>query len=298
MLKIYQKPFIQEITEPWMLDKGLQLFIKREDVIHPFVSGNKWRKLKYNLEAAKAGGHDSLLTFGGAYSNHIYATSAAAAENGFKAIGIIRGEELAEKPRNPTLQFAEEQGMQLHFVTREDYRSKTSQDFVKKLREKFGKFYLIPEGGTNQLAINGASEIMEGEVFGYDYICSSVGTGGTLAGIAVGAQSFQQIVGFSVLKGSFLKDEVEKHLQLYNSTGKNNNWSIINNYHFGGYAKTTPELLTFMNEFEKTQQILLDPIYTAKMMFGIYDMIRKNKFSPGKKILAIHTGGLQGRFRQ
>lgn len=276
-----------------MLDKGLQLFIKREDMIHPFVSGNKWRKLKYNLVEAKNKGIDTLLTFGGAYSNHIYATAAAAQEAGFNSIGVIRGDELADKPRNHTLRFAEEHGMQLHFISRESYRNKNNTEFIALLKKQFGDFYLIPEGGTNALAIKGSREILDHTTTGFDVICSSVGTGGTLAGLIVGAQPHQQILGFSALKGDFLKDEIKGLLKSVQS--KSTNWAVETDYHFGGYAKTNQELDSFMESFERRHQILLDPIYTAKMLFGIYDIIRSDQFHPGQKILAIHTGGLQGR---
>ncbi len=293
MLKIHKKPFIQEIKEDWILDKGLQLFIKREDVIHPFVSGNKWRKLKYNLEEARGLGFTKLLTFGGAYSNHIYATAAAAHEEGFEVVGIIRGEELAKKPLNKTLRFAQEQGMHLHFVTRSDYRRKTHEDFLNLLVEKFGEFYMIPEGGTNMLAIKGSAEILDDSTKVFDYITSSVGTGGTLAGIIAASNAEQQVVGFFALKGDFLTEEIKELLKIYGKP--KNNWKVNTDYHCGGYAKTPDYLMDFINGFERRHRVLLDPIYTGKMMYGLYDLIDKGAFKSGSKILAIHTGGLQGR---
>jgi len=294
MLKIYKEPFIQNITEKWMEDKGLQLFIKREDVIHPYVSGNKWRKLKYNLEKARSKGYKNLLTFGGAYSNHIYATAAAANEAGIGSIGVIRGEELANKPLNKTLQFAVKQGMRLHFITREKYRNKYDPTLLDDLKRSQGEFYLIPEGGTNELAIKGTKEIMDESTGEFDIICSSVGTGGTIAGIIEGMNDNQQAIGFSALKGDFLKDEVQN---LLTGPGKNKNWSINTNYHFGGYAKSSDELVDFTNNFEREHKFLLDPIYTSKMLYGIYDLMQKSVFKKGDKILAIHTGGLQGRMK-
>jgi len=275
-----------------MEDKGLQLSIKREDVIHPYVSGNKWRKLKYNLEEARNKGYQNLLTFGGAYSNHIYATAAAANEAGFSSVGVIRGEELVNKPLNKTLQFAEVRGMRLHFITREKYRNKYDPKLLDDLKSSQGDFYLIPEGGTNELAIKGTQEIMDESTAEFDIICSSVGTGGTIAGIIEGMNESQQAIGFSALKGDFLKDEVQS---LLTGPAKNKNWSINTDYHFGGYAKSSKKLVDFMNSFEKKHKVLLDPIYTTKMMFGIYDMIKKDMFKAGEKILVIHTGGLQGR---
>lgn len=294
MLKLYQKPIIQHLHDPFLADRGISLFIKREDLIHPYVSGNKWRKLKYNLVDAKEKGNQTILTFGGAYSNHIYATAAAAKETGIKAIGVIRGEELAQKPLNKTLTFALEQGMKLKFVSREQYRNKNEADFLEILKKEFDRFYLIPEGGTNNLAIKGCTEILDKETTDFDYICSSVGSGGTLTGLIVGKNSGQRILGFSALKGDFLVDEIENLLTDYNSETYDQ-WSINADYHFGGYGKDSTALKKFILEFENKQQILLDQVYTGKMMFGLYDLIKQDYFEPQTKILAIHTGGIQGR---
>ena len=294
MLRIYQEPILQEIKDPLLDQKRVQLFIKREDLIHPYVSGNKWRKLKYNLIEAKEKGYKTLLTFGGAYSNHIYATAAAAKEYGLEFIGIIRGDELENKSLNQTLQFASDHGMVLKFVSRETYRIKENRSFIQKLQNDYGKFYLIPEGGTNNLAIRGCEEIMTSEVKKFDAVCSSVGTGGTISGIIVGSAASQKVIGFSALKGDFLMKKVEVHLESYSDTD-HKNWTINNQYHFGGYAKTTSELIKFIKNFEQKQHIPLDQVYTGKMMFGLFDLIAKDYFKAGLKILAIHTGGLQGR---
>lgn len=294
MLKIYREPFIQEIQDELFEDKGLRLFIKREDLIHPTVSGNKWRKLKYNLIEARNQGHSTLLTFGGAYSNHIYAAAAAAHEAGFKSIGIIRGDELKDKPLNKTLSFAAEQGMQLVFVDRETYRNKADDSFKNDLKGKYGNFYLIPEGGTNNFAIQGCEEILNDSDKGFDFVCCAVGTGGTISGIIASAHSNQKVIGVSALKGDFLKSEVRGLLKTYYQK-EFTNWSINTDYHFGGYAKTTIELFDFINEFETRNSIPLDQVYTGKMIFGIYDLIRKDYFQKGSKVLAIHTGGLQGK---
>jgi 1-aminocyclopropane-1-carboxylate deaminase len=262
--------------------------IKREDLIHPIVSGNKFRKLKYNLVQAKAENQDTLLTFGGAFSNHIAAVAFAGKEQNFKTIGIIRGEELRTKiSENPTLQFAQNHGMQLDFVTREAYRQKTELDFLENLRTKFGAFYHIPEGGTNELAIKGCEEILTVEDAEFDYICCSIGTGGTISGIINSLLPHQKVFGFPALKGEFLDDEIRIFAQ-------NENWEVIADYHFGGYGKVTPELIAFINQFYRENQIPLDPIYTAKMAFGVMDLIEKNYFPKKSKILLIHTGGIQG----
>jgi len=263
--------------------------MKREDQNHPFVSGNKWWKLKYNLEEGLKAGHSTLLTFGGAYSNHIYATAAAAHELGLRSIGIIRGEETL--PLNPTLSFAKASGMQLHYVSREVYRSKAELSFIEQLHKQFGDFYMIPEGGTNKLAVIGCAELatqISTEV-DFDYLCLPVGTGGTIAGMIEGLDKSKKIIGFPVLKAAnFLEDEIRKY------TSKNN-WQLLYDYHYGGYAKRTNALTEFMDQFEKEFNIPLDPIYTSKMMFGIMDLIKKNFFESGTTILVIHTGGLQGR---
>jgi 1-aminocyclopropane-1-carboxylate deaminase len=268
--------------------KGISLVIKREDLIHPFVSGNKFRKLKYNLLQAKAENQSTLLTFGGAYSNHIAAVAYAGKENGFKTIGIIRGDELADKiASNPTLKFAQECGMQLEFVSREAYRLKTEAAFLEQLEEQYGSFYLVPEGGTNAFAIKGCEEILTNEDTVFDYIGCAIGTGGTISGIINSALSHQKVLGFPALKGEFLQDEIRNFVH-------NDNWELITDYHFGGYAKVNDELIAFINWFFEQTQIPLDPVYTGKMVFGIFDLITKNYFPENSKILLIHTGGLQG----
>lgn len=267
---------------------GNQLFIKPEYLIHPFISGNKYRKLKYNLQKAKALNKNTLLTFGGAYSNNIAATAYAGKSYGFKTIGVIRGEELKDKvASNPTLKFAKSCGMQFKFVSREDYRHKSENNFIEKLRAEFSDFYLVPEGGTNQLAIKGCEEILNDSDRDFDFICCSVGTGGTISGLINSSQSHQKILGFPALKGDFIREDIRKF-------AKKENWDLITDYHFGGYGKIKPELITFINNFKRKYNIPLDPVYTGKMMYGIFDLIEKQFFPKDSKILAIHTGGLQG----
>lgn len=268
--------------------RNIEVFIKREDLIHPVVSGNKFRKLKYNLLQAQAENQSQILTFGGAYSNHIAAAAFAAQENGLQAIGIIRGEELFDKiASNPTLLFAQNCGMQLHFVSRENYRLKNEASFLEKLTKEFGSFYLVPEGGTNDLAVQGCEEILVEQDARFDYICCAVGTGGTIAGLINSAKPHQKVLGFPALKGDFLRNEIRNF-------AKNTNWDLITDYHFGGYGKVNPALIAFINTFYKETKILLDPIYTGKMLFGVIDLIQNNYFPEGSQILAIHTGGIQG----
>lgn len=293
MFSEIQLPINQQVFLPQLDQKGIQLFIKREDQIHQQISGNKYRKLKYNLREAKGKGYKRLLTFGGAYSNHILATAVAGKISGFETIGIIRGNELgrdiyATLSQNATLSKAAQYGMQFVFISREDYRKKMNTHFLQKMNSKFGSFFVIPEGGTNELAVKGCEEILTEEDKQFDYICCCVGTGGTIAGLIKSSKKHQNILGFSALKGNFLEDEIGKY------AAYQNNWKLMMDYHFGGYGKYSDALITFINEFRKTTAIPLDPIYTGKMMFGIKDMLKKHLFPRGAKILAVHTGGLQG----
>ena len=282
----------QEVKLECIESAEISVWMKREDEIHPFISGNKFRKLKYNLQEASKLGCRTLLTFGGAYSNHISALAYAARVNGLNSIGIIRGDELATRPdlvvENPTLAFALSQGMQLEFVSRDLYKSRHEEEFVDLLRQRFGDFYLVPEGGTNELAIRGCEEILTADDQDFDYICVSVGTGGTMAGLINSARPGQEVLGFSSLKGDFLDKEIGKI-----ATCKDN-WRLVNDYHFGGYAKINEKLISFINQYYRSTTIPLDPVYTGKMMYGLVDMILNNRFEKNSRILAIHTGGHQG----
>lgn len=275
----------QEISIPLLKEKEIKLFIKRTDQTHQYISGNKWYKLKYNLIEAKKQGFKTLLTFGGAYSNHIAATACAAKENGLKSVGVIRGEE--HLPLNPTLQFAKEQGMKIKYVNRGDYKLKQTPEFIKALKDKFGDFYLISEGGTNQLAIKGTKEILDVNST-QDFVCCAVGTGGTIAGVINASSDKQAVIGFPAIKGI---DALEKDIESW--TNKQS-WKLINNYACGGYAKVNEKLVQFINEFNTEHDIPLDAVYTGKMMLGILDLVAKDYFPKGSTILAIHTGGLQG----
>ncbi|HCW09262.1 MAG TPA: 1-aminocyclopropane-1-carboxylate deaminase, partial [Cytophagales bacterium] len=232
MLKYINTP-LQEILDEALVKQKLKLFMKREDRNHSLVSGNKWWKLKYNLEEAQKLGYETLLTFGGAFSNHIYATAAAAKELGLKSIGVIRGEEVL--PLNETLAFAKDCGMKLQYVSREEYRGKSDDEFINKLKNQFGNFYLIPEGGTNKLAVKGSAAFAKEKLaeIDFDYLCVPVGTGGTLAGIVCGLEGIKKAIGFSVLKnGEFLNEEVQKLIKDFSGI-KYDNWCIETNYHFG-----------------------------------------------------------------
>ena len=279
---------LQRINDPILEAARVQLYLKRDDLIHPDIPGNKWRKLKYNIEAAKAADAATLLTFGGAYSNHLRAVAAAGKLFGFSTIGIVRGEE--HTPLNWSLQHARDHGMELHYIDRETYRQKHTPEFIAELHKKFGDFYLLPEGGSNDLAVKGCMEIPKEIDIDFDVICCSVGTGGTLAGIASGLKDGQKAIGFSSLKGGdFLRDDVTK-LQRAAEIPERDNWKIELDYHFGGFAKTTPELQNFIGNFERHHNIRLERIYVAKMLYGIFDQIKKGAFAPNTTIVAVITG--------
>ena len=282
-------PLAQPIHYQTLDYRGVQLTIKRLDQIHPNISGNKFFKLKYNFLAAKDQGCTHVLTFGGAFSNHIAATAYAAHYFGFKSIGIIRGEELAHRPLNATLQTAQRLGMQLYFVSREQYRQKQHSQIVAQILAASTNTYLIPEGGSNNLAVAGCREILSvDDQNNFDIICAPVGTGGTLAGLIEASHAAQQVLGFSALKGDFLQKDIQQWTQ-------KTNWSITDRFCEGGYAKTSPALLAFITHIEQQYQLPLEQVYTAKMLRGVMSLIDEGYFSPDQRILLIHTGGLQGR---
>lgn len=270
---------------------GIKVWMKRLDIEFPEGIGNKYYKLKYNLAEAQKNNYKTLLTFGGAYSNHIAATAWIGKKQGFKTIGIIRGEELGvDKDRtlkqNRTLAHAVKNGMVLNFISRKEYRLKNKDAYLKKLTQKFGKCYIIPEGGTNDLAVKGSAEILTENDKKFDYITCPVGTGGTLAGLINASSAHQNIVGFSALNTD-LQSYIEKF------TTKTN-WTLCLEQRFGGFAKINKELIGFINEFKDDYGILLDPIYTGKMMYLLLEKINKGCFAENMHILAVHTGGTQG----
>jgi len=279
---------LQEVSLDFLGLPQSQLSILREDELHPIVSGNKYRKLKYNLIEARNKGYDRLLTFGGAHSNHILALAAAGKEQGFKTIGVIRGEELVDANLwGPTLQKASSLGMKFHFVGREAYRKKESADFLAHIQTLFPPFFLIPEGGTNELAVLGCEEILDERTDIFDTIAVAVGTGGTLAGLANSIKPHQRLIGFSVLNGTFQSALIQK-------LSPNATYNLTDAYAFGGYAKIDLHLIRFINEFFQVTGIPLDPVYTGKMMYGLMDLLQKGELHQNSSILAIHTGGLQG----
>jgi 1-aminocyclopropane-1-carboxylate deaminase len=279
---------MQELHDERLARAGVRLLLKRDDLINPDVPGNKWRKLKYNLAEAERSGHHTLLTFGGAYSNHIRATAAAGECLAFSTIGVIRGEE--HLPLNDSLACAVRHGMRLTYLDRATYRHKDDPAAITRLRRTFGAFYLVPEGGSNALGVRGCAEIPAEINDDFEVICCACGTGGTLAGIALGLSPGQRAIGFPVLKnGGFLADEVSR-LQREAAGREVGRWDIELGYHFGGYAKIKPDLAAFIADFNRHHGLLLNRIYVAKMMYGIIDLSSKGFFTNGSTVIAVITG--------
>ncbi|HYK31004.1 MAG TPA: pyridoxal-phosphate dependent enzyme [Streptosporangiaceae bacterium] len=279
---------MQRLADDRLRAAGVEVWLKREDLIHAEVPGNKWRKLKYNLAEARGRGDRTLLTFGGAYSNHIRAVASAGSRCALSTVGIIRGEQ--HLPLNPSLAFAVRQGMRLGYLDRDAYRRKADADVLDGLRAEFGSFYLLPEGGSNELAVLGCAEIPAEIDMGFDVICCACGTGGTLAGIAAGLRPGQRAIGFSALKGgSFLEREVDA-LQFRTFGSRRGDWRIETGYHFGGYARATSELEAFIADFRDRHGVVLDRVYVAKMMYGTYSLARAGVFEPGSRVVAVITG--------
>lgn len=250
-------------------------------------------KLKPNLELAQQQGYKKLLTFGGCYSNHIYATAAAGQRFNFETIGIIRGPE--PKIYSPTLQFAKQAGMQLHFIDRKTYRTAQDTKVQDELSKPFQPVYIIPEGGSNHLAIDSCAEYIQSIPTDYDLLTCACGTGGTLAGLIKGLNNQKKVIGFPVLKGGeFLYSDIQHFLTGSEDHKKYNNWTLNTDYHFGGYGRSTEQLNDFIVDFYQKHKILLEPVYTGKMIFAVYDLIAKGYFQKNTRILAIHSGGIQG----
>ncbi len=303
MSLIFFPPPIQQINSEIARHAGVDLYVLRLDLMHPWVNGNKWFKLKYNLLEAKEKDFTTLLTFGGAYSNHIYATAAAGNLFGFRTIGVIRGEE--RLPLNPTLSFAVQQGMQLVYLNREMYRQRNTPALEEYLQQRFGEVFVIPEGGSNLNGVRGCTEIIDRAMptagYAFDHICVACGTATTLAGIALSLHEGQRAIAFPVLKnGAFLAQEIESLLTNYLASGSPApytspaSWELVCDYHFGGYAKVNNDLLSFSQQFTEEHGVPLDYVYTAKMFYGVMDLLKQGFFSRGDSLLLVHTGGLQG----
>jgi 1-aminocyclopropane-1-carboxylate deaminase/D-cysteine desulfhydrase-like pyridoxal-dependent ACC family enzyme len=285
---------LELINDPLFEQKQIQVYFKRDDLIHPEISGNKWRKLIYNIEAA---GKRPVLTFGGAFSNHIAATAAACNAAGISSIGIIRGEESSKL--NPTLALAAKKGMKLKFISRAEYRKKNEIRFLNQLKEEFDDPFIIPEGGSNNFGVKGCADILSEIEIDFDHILTAVGTGATIAGISSALKEGQHAIGIPVLKGaSYLNEEIDDLLTNYAGSEKaavaKSKLEMIHDYHFGGYAKITSALIDFMNEFYARHGIKTDAVYSGKSLYALFDLIKNDHFEKGQKIIFYHCGGLQG----
>lgn len=267
---------------------GAVVDMLRLDLLHPVVSGNKWFKLQYNLEQAKATGHDTILSFGGAYSNHLVATAAAAQAAGLKSIGIVRG---IQQSLTHTLRDSVHYGVQLHFISYEDYKQKADPAYLQQLAEQFRHPFIIPEGGANEAGRRGAGEIAAYIPAAYTHIAVSAGTGTTLAGLRNALPHTKFVCGFAPMKGgSYLQQEIMPFIL----PEKHSLFRITDRFHFGGFGKQNEDLMAFMKDFEQQYGFPLDRVYTAKMMFGIRALVQEQAFGDDARILAIHTGGVQG----
>lgn len=280
---------IEPIQHPALLDKDIELHIKRDDLLHPIISGNKWRKLKYTLLLALTKGQEHLISMGGAYSNHLHALAYVGHRLNLKTTGLIRGEQ--PEKENQTLSDLRQWGMTLEFVSRRDFRElRKYRSHDSAPAKKYNGFW-IPEGGSSQEALRGVAEILKEIDIDFDMLTLACGTGTTLAGIAKALPGSKRVVGFSALKGGgFLEKDIRKMLR----TKGMPNWSINFDYHFGGFAKTDAALLSFIETFQTETNIPLEPLYNGKMLFGLFDLINNHHFKKGQSIIAIHTGGLQG----
>jgi 1-aminocyclopropane-1-carboxylate deaminase len=284
------KPSILTKIDDSLLDQyEIELWMKRDDLLHPIISGNKWRKLKHSLDDALFSGVGTIISMGGAYSNHLHALAYAGKALGLKTIGLVRGEQ--PQTLTPTLSDMQNWGMELKFVSRSDYRHIRQYKGCHDLPGLKPGQYWLPEGGAQALALKGVAELVNEIDVAYDILCSPCGTGATLAGIIDAVTAQVSVMGFAALKNAgFLQADVESLL-----LQPSNNWQINLDYHFGGFAKTTAELMAFIADFESKTGTPLEPLYTGKMMYALYDLIAKHTFKPGQRIIAIHTGGLQGK---
>ncbi|WP_309056255.1 pyridoxal-phosphate dependent enzyme [Streptomyces sp.] len=273
--------------------RGLTLLLKREDLIHPDLPGNKWRKLALNLRAAAG---RPVLTFGGAYSNHLRATAAAGRLLGFPTLGIVRGDELAGRPLNPSLARCVADGMRLEFTDRATYRAKGDPRTLAALLARVRApedTYVVPEGGSNALAVEGCRELGRELAGAADVVAVAVGTGGTLAGLAAGLAPGQRALGVPVLKGGFLGGEV-RALQTAAFGGPRGDWTLDERFHGGGYARTDPALEAFAQDFEARHELAIERLYVAKMLFGVLTLAEEGAFPPGTRVAAVVTGGPDG----
>jgi 1-aminocyclopropane-1-carboxylate deaminase len=299
LLDVARKVPVQQVVHETFTDAGIDVLVRRDDLIDQQLSGNKFYKLFFNLSAARQQGFTRLLSFGGAYSNHLHALAAAGNRYGFNTLGVVRGERSAQL--SPTLSDAEAWGMRLVFISRTDYRDKSESELLAELQSRYGDFYLIPEGGANLAGARGMQllgQALEQQLKGdYTAICMACGTGTSLAGLAAGIDSTKLALGFSVLKGEGgLGDSISTTYRQLCDSSVAANWRLITGFHAGGYGKKHPEYLSqYWQNFERSSGIPLDPVYTLKLFWGINSLAQQGYWPRGSRIVAIHSGGLQGR---
>ena len=281
---------LEELADERLSRAGVTLLLKRDDLIHPRVPGNKWRKLLPNLAEARAAGHTTLLTFGGAYSNHLRAAAAAGQEAGLRTVGVVRGDELRDRPLNPSLAQAAAWGMELDFLSRSDWRQRDSDEVLGELLRRHGPALVVPEGGSNPAGVRGCAELgRELASSGAEVVCCSVGTGGTLAGLATGLRPGQRAVGYAALKHAPLDAETAA-LQLSAFGRRTPNWRIDCDHHFGGYGRTTPELVDFAADFRSRHGISLDLSYEAKALWAVVASLGTGEFRRGSVVAVVLAG--------
>lgn len=286
------KSIVQPLRHPLFEKHNIEVLIKRDDLIHPVISGNKWRKLKYNIAFAKEHNKTGIISFGGSYSNHIHALAFACQQEGLNSIGIIRGER--EYAKNTTLSQAKHWGMELKFVDRQTYRQKNHDDYLLSLQHQYPNHVIVPEGGSNQLALPGVSEICKelSNQCEFDTLITPVGSAGTISGLIIGDNNQHQILGIAVIKqADYLKEEINS---LMSTNHKSTNWQLLTQYHGGGYAKFSDKDLAELKDFIGITQVPFEPIYSGKMILALLKLVKSNYFPRGHRVVLLHTGGLQG----
>lgn len=293
---------VQSLEHPLFQQHGVRVFIKRDDLIHPIISGNKWRKLKGNLAHAKALNKKGVLTFGGAYSNHIHALAYACQQQGLASLGIIRGEEHYQS--NYTLRWAKHWGMTLSFVDRETYRQRHQQGFLDELSKAYPDYIIVPEGGSNSLALSGMAEVMTelGDQQQFDTLMLPVGSGGSIAGLlsnttkqGANTQSSQRILGVAVLKNAeYLVKEIKQLIGKETSSSSTTSWQLLTEHHCGGYAKYSVEDANRLADIIEITGVPFEPVYSGKMVLALFQLLEQGYFAEGQTIMLLHTGGLQG----
>ena len=293
ILPISNTSLVHIVSHPLFLKHNVTIFIKRDEQLHGVVSGNKWRKLKYNLHCVSGNPVNNVITFGGAFSNHIHATAFACYQKKIKSIGIIRGEE--NNQNNYTLSWAKHWGMELIFVDRKTYRLRNDKNYLTQLQQQYPGYYIVPEGGSNSLALQGVAEVIDelNQQIEFDTLITPVGSGGTLAGLILGDKGQHNLLGVSVLKqAEYINEQITELLP--EDAKQYENWQVMQQYHCGGYAKFSQQDALKIREFSQVTNIDFEPVYSGKMILALLDLVESGYFPAGHRIVLLHTGGLQG----